>query len=83
MPSSICLLLLRRRFGDGIPTCSIAVMAFLSAPAYQVGCAKLNYWLNERKAARLGAALSPRWDDKLIGNWDIMQLLDKAYFEGL
>ncbi|OSC98991.1 cytochrome P450 monooxygenase pc-2 [Trametes coccinea BRFM310] len=51
---------------------SIIVAALLSVPA---GCAARIFfrdWSARRRAASLGAVLPPRWDGRLIGNFDLL-----------
>lgn len=79
---SVFLLLLRECTVVLISNWLTALVAFLAIPVYHIGRAKVQYWLNERKAAKLGAALPPRWDGKLIGNWDNLMSANKALVEG-
>ncbi|GJE84229.1 cytochrome P450 [Phanerochaete sordida] len=59
-----------------------ALVALIAIPAFHVGRAHWQYAHRRRKAARLGATLPPRWDGKLPANFDVLQLVDKAYREG-
>lgn len=79
---SAALLFISREAIVPVPTWLVVLAAALSIPTYPIGCAKLQYWYNVRKAARQGAMMPPRWDGKMIGNWDLLQLLDQAYLRG-
>ena len=76
---SVSMFLLREHAGVHIANWLMAILAVLAIPIYHIGRGKSEYWLNERKAARLGASLPPRWDGKLIGNWDVLMHASKAY----
>jgi hypothetical protein len=80
--ASALLLAIRHLQPIAAPAWIDALLALVAIPVYHVGRAYWQYWQNARKAARLGATLPPRWDGKLPGNWDVLQLVDQAYFKG-
>lgn len=81
--ASAGILLLVRKLGlCALPLWLISLAALVAIPVFHIGRAKLQYWQHARKAAQMGAAMPPKWEGKLIGSWDILQLLDDAYFNG-
>lgn len=76
------LVLTSRQTNASLSTWLITFLAIFAVPSYHIGYAKLRYWHNARKAARLGAVLPPRWQGNLPGSWDLMQLVDQAYYRG-
>ena len=80
--ASALLLAIRHLQPIAAPAWIDALLALVAIPVYHVGRAYWQNWQNACKAARLGATLLPRWDGKLPGNWDVLQLVDQAYFKG-
>ena len=76
------LALASRRTSVVIPNWLGAIIVALTIPTYHIGHATLRYWRNARKAARLGAVLPPRWQGNLPGSYDLLQLVDQAYYRG-
>ena len=67
---------------SSLPKWLITVTAVLSIPPYHICGAWIRYWRNARRAARMGAVLPPRWDGKLPGNWDVLDLVNRSVEEG-
>ena len=76
------LLGLRRYASVPLPTKAVAVLAVACIVPYHIAKARFTLWRNERKAAKLGAVLPPRYPGKSIGNKDVLDLLNDAYFHG-
>lgn len=76
------LLVLNRHSVVSVPGWLIGVLSAGCIVPFHIGMARLRLLADERKAATLGAILPPRYPGKAIGNWDVLGLLDDAYFNG-
>ncbi|GJE84227.1 cytochrome P450 [Phanerochaete sordida] len=72
----------RLQFLGTAPVGVDALIALIAIPAFHIGRARWQYACFRHKAARLGATLPPLWGGKLLANFDVIRLLDKAYREG-
>lgn len=80
--TSLIVLLAPAHVQATVPTWLVVLAAALAIPTYHIGRSKLRTWHNMRKAARLGATMPVRWDGKMPGNVDLLQRVDKAYWNG-